>query len=285
MTTPSAIDAFKLRCEARALLVKDGAEFLDVAVDALQNAAEASGLVAELGPDRVQEIMATAFKDQGINEVDDAPIQSTNGLDKDQQDIIERWDRKEAEAERKRAEAKAKNKRSELPHTTQGKSLLWPYQARPFAEIPRRRWLHAGHYIREQVVMTVAPGGYGKTSLEICNSLEMVTGRGLIGPAPPVGPLNVGYWNAEDPDEEIERRIAAACIRHKIDPAALQGKLFLGSRLSGKQRVASLDHSGNVVFDTAMLAEIERLITELHLDCVIFDPLIAFHRVPEGDVP
>jgi hypothetical protein len=32
-----------------------------------------------------------------------------------------------------------------------------------------------------------------------------------------------------------------------------------------------------------MLTEIERLVTELQLDVVIFDPLIAFHRVPEGD--
>ena len=31
----------------------------------------------------------------------------------------------------------------------------------------------AGHYIRQQVVMTVAPGGYGKTSLIIINAIEM----------------------------------------------------------------------------------------------------------------
>jgi hypothetical protein len=119
--------------------------------------------------------------------------------------------------------------------------------------------------------------------LVICNTLEMITGRGLLGPAPPSGPLNVGYWNVEDPDEEVERRIAATCLRHDVDPASLRGKLFLGSRLTEKRRIASLDPSGNVVFDTAMLGEIERLIAELKLDCVIFDPLIAFHRVPEND--
>ena len=32
-----------------------------------------------------------------------------------------------------------------------------------------------------------------------------------------------------------------------------------------------------------MLAEIERLVDELHIDVVILDPLVAFHRVPEGD--
>jgi hypothetical protein len=162
-----------------------------------------------------------------------------------------------------------------------GKALLWPYRPRAFSDIPRRRWLHAGHFVRGEVVMTVAPGGYGKTTLEIINCLEMATGRGLVGPSP-AGPLRVAYWNAEDPDEEVERRIAGVCLHYDIDPALLHNQLFLGSRLTGRRRIASLDR-GNVVFDKAMLDEIERLIRELKIDCVVFDPLVAFHRVPEGD--
>jgi hypothetical protein len=160
---------------------------------------------------------------------------------------------------------------------------LMPYEPRPFSEIPLRQWLHAGHYIRQQIVMTAAPGGYGKTSLLICNAVEMATGRGLIGPAPPDGQLRVGFWNAEDPDEEIERRIAAVCLHHNIDPASLREWLFLGSRLTGNRRVASADRAGNVMFDTRTLAGIERCITDLQIDCVILDPLIAFHRIPEGN--
>ena len=169
------------------------------------------------------------------------------------------------------------------PPPTDGKPLLRPYAARDFASIPRRRWLHAGHYIRQEVVMTVAPGGFGKTSLIITNSLEMAIGRGLVGPPPPNGAMHVAYWNAEDPDDEIERRIAAACLRHKVDPLTLHGRLFLGSRLTGKRRIASIDRTGNVEFDTTMLADIQKLIGELELACVIFDPLVAFHRIPEGD--
>ena len=60
--------------------------------------------------------------------------------------------------------------------------------------------------------MTVAPGGYGKTSLIIVNVIEMCLGTGLIGPAPSGGQLSVAYWNAEDPPEEVERRIAAVCL-------------------------------------------------------------------------
>jgi hypothetical protein len=69
---PSAHDVFVARCEARALLCKVGEiELLD-AVDGLQQAASAYGLVAELGQDAVQKIMATAFAIMDAPERDDA---------------------------------------------------------------------------------------------------------------------------------------------------------------------------------------------------------------------
>jgi hypothetical protein len=169
------------------------------------------------------------------------------------------------------------------PEQEPDKPLLRPYVPRPFAQIPRRQWLHAGHYIRQQVVMTVAPGGYGKTTLLIANVLEMCTGQGLLGPEPPNGPLRVAYWNAEDPEDEVERRIAAACLRHNIAPEMLRGRLFLGSKITGRRRLASLDKAGNVVFDDRILAEITQFIADNKIDCALFDPLIAFHRVPEGN--
>lgn len=160
---------------------------------------------------------------------------------------------------------------------------LRPYVPRPFTEIPRREWLHAKHYIRKHVVMTVGPGGYGKTSLILCNTVEMATGSGLIGPPPMVGDLKVAYWNGEDPDEEIERRIAAICLHHKIDSALLKDRLFLGDKLTGGRRIAALDRKGEVKFDEQLLSEVHQIIGEYKIDCVIFDPLVAFHRVPEAN--
>jgi hypothetical protein len=53
--------AFKARAEARALLFHVGEFDLHDAVDQLQVDAETSGLVAEIGQDAVQAIMALAF--------------------------------------------------------------------------------------------------------------------------------------------------------------------------------------------------------------------------------
>ena len=60
--TVDPVLAFTARAEARALLVASGELDLHEAVDGLQAAAVASGLVAALGQDSVQAIMADAFE-------------------------------------------------------------------------------------------------------------------------------------------------------------------------------------------------------------------------------
>jgi hypothetical protein len=191
-------------------------------------------------------------------------------------DMAVTWGEKREKEFRQESEQKEEQKSPSVP-------LLHAYAPRPFSEIPRRQWLHAGHYIRRLVVMTVAPGGWGKPSLILCNAIDMCLGIGLLGSAPDSGPLRVAYWNAEDEEEEIERRIAAICMRHKIDPESLRGQLFLGSKITGGRRIAKLGKSGEVIFNLKILTEATQFIGDNHIDCTMFDPLIAFHAVPEAD--
>jgi hypothetical protein len=58
----TAVDIFRARCEARALLYRVGALEVQEAVDLLQYAAVRTGLVNLVGQDAVQAIMADAFK-------------------------------------------------------------------------------------------------------------------------------------------------------------------------------------------------------------------------------
>ena len=60
-TRPSAIDIFQERCEARAILVYACLLDLHEAVDGLQEDAERTGLVDDIGQDQVQAIMAKGF--------------------------------------------------------------------------------------------------------------------------------------------------------------------------------------------------------------------------------
>jgi hypothetical protein len=78
-----ALDVFRERCEARAILVGIGALDLHTSVDALQDAAGASGLVIELGQDAVQVIMAAAFANMPrAGQLEDAIAELAEGLEK-----------------------------------------------------------------------------------------------------------------------------------------------------------------------------------------------------------
>lgn len=171
-------------------------------------------------------------------------------------------------------------------HHTEVPSLL-PLRAyiyRPFTEIPKRQWLHAGHYVRGHVVMTIAPGGYGKSSLLLCNALEMVLGRGLIGPSPQEA-INVAYWNGEEPKpEEVELRIAALCTVHGINPRDLEGKLFLGQKIiTDDWRYASTSRNGGIVKNEKLIKATIEFISDNHIACLMLDPMVNFHRVSEVD--
>ena len=58
---PGSLEVFVARAEARALLHAAGELTLHEAVDELQATAERDGLVAEMGQDEVQQMMAEAF--------------------------------------------------------------------------------------------------------------------------------------------------------------------------------------------------------------------------------
>jgi hypothetical protein len=57
----SAIEIFRERCEARAVLVANGVMPLIEAVDGLQKSAAAQGLLKQYGQDEIQRILAESF--------------------------------------------------------------------------------------------------------------------------------------------------------------------------------------------------------------------------------
>jgi hypothetical protein len=76
---PASLEIFRVRCNARASLVRACDLILQTAVDELQDSAIASGLVAELGQDGVQAVMAEAFA--GIKSMPKAEVASSATVD------------------------------------------------------------------------------------------------------------------------------------------------------------------------------------------------------------
>src|SRR5262249_18072726 len=63
------------------------------------------------------------------------------------------------------------------------------FTLRPFVpfdpkDLPPRAWLYGRHYQRLTVSATIAPGGFGKTTLVMVEAVAMATCRNLLGEQP-----------------------------------------------------------------------------------------------------
>ena len=152
------------------------------------------------------------------------------------------------------------------------------------ADIPRREWLYGGHCIRKFITATIAAGGVGKSALKLTEAISMAIGRDLLDGNKPITRLRVWYWNAEDPKDEIVRRVVAICMHYKIDQKELEGSLFVDSGHEMPIRLAIEDH-GRVVIDDQVVRAISDSIEKNKIDAMIVDPFIAIHKVSENNNP
>jgi AAA domain/Bifunctional DNA primase/polymerase, N-terminal len=152
------------------------------------------------------------------------------------------------------------------------------------ADLPPRRWLYGKHYIRGYVSCTIASGGTGKSMLAIAEACAMASGKPLLGIGP-TEPLRVGYWNGEDPMEEIDLRIFAFAKRHGLRRRDIENRLFWGSGRDPASRLtlAAASGRGVVEVDQAVLQQVLENILADDLDVLIVDPFVSSHRAPEND--
>jgi hypothetical protein len=148
--------------------------------------------------------------------------------------------------------------------------------------LPRREFAYGSHFIRKYVSVTVSPGGLGKTSACIAEGLAMVSGRALLGIKPPKR-LRTWIFNAEDPRDEMERRIMAACIHYKLKPADLEGHLFLDSGREQELVVAIEDKKAGVRIQQPIVEAVVEQIERYGIDVMIVDPFVSTHGVNEND--
>lgn len=158
---------------------------------------------------------------------------------------------------------------------------LSPYKPKDPTTIPRREWLYAPSYIRKFMGLTAATGGAGKSSLILVEAVAMACGMDLLG-VTPVAPLTVFYWNGEDPQEELERRVEAILKHYKLKKTDLGGRLFIKSGRDMPIRIAEI-REGATTIARPMTCAMVRAIRKHGFDVVIIDPFVSSHGVPEND--
>jgi RecA-family ATPase len=148
------------------------------------------------------------------------------------------------------------------------------------AALPPRQFLFGKHYQRRTTGGTVAPGGTGKSSLEMVEGVSMATGRNLLGEEPRER-VRVWYHNGEDNMDELNRRLAAICQYYDIPLEELPGWFFMTSGNEVPLRVAQ--GYSNLNIDHRLVKCIVEAIGDNRIDVATFDPLVTLHGVPEND--
>ncbi len=111
----------------------------------------------------------------------------------------------------------------------------------------------------------------------------MVTGRPLLDPDGPLTkPLRVWWINAEDPQDEIDRRFHAAAKHFSITNDQINGRLFTDSGRDQSFVIAKQEGRDLKVvepFVADLVAEIRRR----QIDVLIVDPFVSTHEAQEND--
>jgi hypothetical protein len=144
--------------------------------------------------------------------------------------------------------------------------------------LPPREWIYGKHYQRGVISGTIAPGGSGKTSLCMVEAIAMATGRNLLGEQP-VERVRVWYHNAEDTQDEVNRRVVAICKHFKIPQQELAGWFIATSCEKFDLRVAKGIHELKV--EERTVDAIADKIHALEIDVAVVDPLVNVHEVTE----
>ena len=156
-----------------------------------------------------------------------------------------------------------------------------PYSWTDPTTIPKRDFVYGRHLVRKFVSATVAPGGVGKSSLIVSETLAMISGQDLLG-VHPSGRSKVWLWNLEDPADEIARHIQATAKHYRLEARDIEGHLFADSGRDQRLIIATTDRNGTSIVQPvvdSLVAEI----TGRGIDVLIIDPFVSSHQAPEND--
>ena len=151
-------------------------------------------------------------------------------------------------------------------------------KAPDLSAIPPREFYLGKQYQRGAVSGTMAPGGRGKSSLDLVEAVSMATGRALLSEEPPRR-LKVWYHNGEENWDELCHRLDAVCVEH----SDLEGWLCMTNPQKFPLRVAEIGSGDRFTPDRNLLAHMYEEIRSNEFEVISLDPLITLHGVPENN--
>ena len=156
--------------------------------------------------------------------------------------------------------------------------LLYPFPI-DGDSIPRRQWIVPGLLLRRNVTILVAPPGSGKSLLTLQMGLMMSTAK-IWGGWKPRSKCKVLIINAEDDNDEMRRRLYAACGEMEITTLdELRDRLAI-AEAPGDIIIAKADSRTKTVIATPMVERLVTTVLDHGFDVLVVDP---FAETFEGD--
>ena len=186
---------------------------------------------------------------------------------------------RETEGNRIDAEWNGRGAETEAPKVF--KFTPTPFKWRDPSTFPRRQFVYGRHYARKFLSVTAAQTKVGKSSLCLVEAVAMASGRDLLG-IQPSRPMRVWYWNGEDPQEEIERRVLSICLHFNLDHREVERNLFIDSGRDTEIIVATQIKTATVIA-TPVEGALTAALIDGKFDVFIVDPAVSIHLVSEND--
>ena len=149
-------------------------------------------------------------------------------------------------------------------------------------KIPPREWILGNRYLAGYVTVTIAPGGVGKSLFTILEGLSIAANQQLTYDEVKL-PGAVWLYNAEDPFDELERRVAAAAIHYSIPLEQGLNRFFYSSGYQSPFVLAAYDQKNRPVVNKKLIDSIIEQIKARKVTLFIVDPFVACHAMHEND--
>lgn len=149
--------------------------------------------------------------------------------------------------------------------------------------IPKREWLMHGRFLTGFVTVTISPGGMGKSTLSMLEGLAVNQGKGEEWLGRKTYQSGVGVWvyNLEDPQDELDRKVAAMAQHFDIPYEDLDNFVTTSGLTQGL--TICREGRNGVEINTRALKACEDFIEKHGIKLWIIDPLVKAHHVNEND--
>jgi hypothetical protein len=146
---------------------------------------------------------------------------------------------------------------------------------------PEPEWIQKGTLLKGYISLLTAPGGVGKSTIQLCMALSIASGQDLLK----LGAVTQGsviIVNNEDDSNVLVHRVGAIMKHFGLSGEDINNRLRVFSGYGQELAIAHTVGNGDVVL-TDGGQRLQQQIIDDDVQALFLDPFISLHDAPEND--